>query len=69
MPEMMLAVVVVLIVLVQAVQSIGDRLATPLGASTAGLLVHAAVLDSLLSAFSFEPRQISRPWWSGSGPS
>ncbi len=27
MPEMMLAVVVVLIVLVQAVQSIGDRLA------------------------------------------
>ena len=29
--------------------SIGDRLATPLGASTAGLLVHAAVLDSLLT--------------------
>jgi adenylate cyclase len=28
--------------------SIGDRLATPLGASTAGLLVHAAVLDTLL---------------------
>jgi D-methionine transport system permease protein len=30
MPEMMLAVVVVLIVLVQAVQSIGDRLARSL---------------------------------------
>ena len=29
--------------------SIGDRLATPLGASTAGLLVHAAVLDTLLT--------------------
>ena len=29
--------------------SVGDRLATPLGASTAGLLVHAAVLDSLLT--------------------
>nr|WP_315401717.1 adenylate/guanylate cyclase domain-containing protein [uncultured Duganella sp.] len=29
--------------------SIGDRLATPLGASTAGLLVHAAVLDALLT--------------------
>lgn len=28
--------------------SIGDRLATPLGASTAGLLVHAAVLDTML---------------------
>jgi adenylate cyclase len=28
--------------------SIGDRLATPLGPSTAGLLVHAAVLDTLL---------------------
>lgn len=28
--------------------SIGDRLSTPLGASTAGLLVHAAALDTLL---------------------
>jgi adenylate cyclase len=39
--------------------SIGDRLATPLGASTAGLLVHAAVLDTLLE------RQAGRapaPW-------
>lgn len=39
--------------------SIGDRLSTPLGASTAGLLVHAAVLDNLLE------RQAGRapaPW-------
>lgn len=39
--------------------SIGDRLSTPLGASTAGLLVHAAVLDALLE------RQAGRapaPW-------
>jgi adenylate cyclase len=30
--------------------SIGDRIATPLGASTAGLLVHASMLGSLLDA-------------------
>ncbi|PHV07843.1 adenylate/guanylate cyclase domain-containing protein [Janthinobacterium sp. BJB412] len=39
--------------------SIGDRLSTPLGPSTAGLLVHAAVLDTLLE------RQAGRapaPW-------